>query len=100
MTTTNQRREVDRRVLWNAITAAEQPTENGMHRINWYAAIGLAFVLGIRFANKHPEAARDYMAKWLKDHKGFYDTLELAKRHELTVTHISNPLTEYLDEGT
>lgn len=98
MVTIQQRREVDRRVLFHTITNSEQRMPWGMHRINWYAAIGMAFVLGIRFANKHPEAARSYMGSWLRDHTEGADDIPI--NHEAAVSQIANPITQYLDEGT
>lgn len=96
--TRQQRKEVDRRILFHTITSAEQRTTYGMHRINWYAAIGMAFVLGIRMANKHPEAARDFMGRWMQDHANDDPTF-MATKHEIATHNIANPITQYLDEG-
>jgi len=90
-----QREDVDKRVQYTALTNAKTATPLG-GAVNVYAAIHLAFVLGIRMGIAHPNLAGDYMHRWIADHVERIGTgiepTTVGQRHEQAIHAIAFPL--------
>ncbi len=95
MVSSKQREDVDKRVQYAALTNSATQTPVG-RIVDVYAAIHLAFVLGVRMGMAHPNLAGEYMHRWITDHTtdmhAGVEPTTVGQRHEQAIHGIVFPL--------